>query len=560
MPVQLRASAPFAVYNLRSGRKQADAFGFIYLDKYGDDFVDLTEQGCIVPANETPLVMNLAQRCGGNGERGTPGAGTPYLNNHSFHKLPYGGKRLQVIYMGMATISSEVEAAVLPNIFTATDVTFSGGTGYVDGEIVTMALTTSTGIIAAKAQVAKQSGGVPTVVNIIDGGAYNTPLGAGATQASTTGSGTGLALTFTWQGYAAGGLVGIEPVFNNQVFTGIDSVKALYKGLKGDGQRDRKALVPTGDFFISEPIECDVAIGGVIGIRALWAYSGVPCGRVPMVVAYGYPSNLEEAFKNATAFDESLSGTISGGASSVLYQPVAVIGEPKVYGDNWMIWGHSRETGQASGTGAISSLYDVMDLDGNIGWLEKALGNVGGLGVPYSNFARGSDKYRSMIPATNPAITGRAGRMKAAAFIRPTVVYLPDPVNDFTVGDSVATVVGKQKQLIQELKAMGVRKFVTSTCDPVTTSSDGWATVGNQTSSTGSANRIAYNDQLLSGAGAPFDIVINNRSIVESSVGSDKWVVTGAANYATGDGTHCSPAIHELKRANAVVTLRAAGF
>lgn len=83
---------------------------------------------------------------------------------------------------------------------------------------------------------------------------------------------------------------------------------------------------------------------------------------------------------------------------------------------------------------------------------------------------------------------------------------------------------------------------------PRTNSTDSWATTGNQTAQTnfsplGGSVREQYN-AWLRGRPAGFSGVLDPNLASETSVDSGVWVVNGAANYATSDGTHPSQAIH----------------
>lgn len=198
-----------------------------------------------------------------------------------------------------------------------------------------------------------------------------------------------------------------------------------------------------------------------------------------------------------------------------------------------------------------------MDADGNISWFEKALSATVGVAYwPWSNMAIGGDKLAGAFPASS-TLTGRQGRLKAIALARPTAVYIGLNVNDINAAVALATVQAQEQQLIGELKGLGVKYVFTDTTDPWTSSTDSWATTANQTTTSGSANITARNAALRNGTYATYDFFIDQSPNVESSVGSGKWAVSGAANYATGDGHHASPAIITLKAATAAAKIAA---
>ena len=423
-----------------------------------------------------PKLQLIGQRCGQNGQQGTVGSGSPYLNTHSRHLLPGGADAIQIVYSGMAQLPTETPIA--PNVFTAVGVTLSGGTGYAVGEIMTYALTTSTGADAVKVMVTAVSSGVPTQWQVVSGGLYNTPLSSGAAQASTTGSGSGATATFTWQAYAVGGHVGIEPVWNSQIFAGQNAVQLVRNGLRPDGQVNWNVLVPMGDLYVSELMPIDVPVGCAIGLRADFLYNNFSLGRTPNLAAYGGPTsaNYEEANNISTWYDESYQHTISNSASKCIFQPAAILGIPKIPLPSIVAIGDSRLYGIASGTGVVSSTYDPCDGDGNLGWFEKALSATQGTCFwPWANFGRGSDKLALAMPS-NAGLTGRMARLKLLALIKPTAVYLNLSVNDFTSGTGTAAALAYEQQFVQEIRGCGVKYVFTDTTDPVATSTDTFAT------------------------------------------------------------------------------------
>lgn len=228
------------------------------------------------------------------------------------------------------------------------------------------------------------------------------------------------------------------------------------------------------------------------------------------------------------------------------------MGIPKTTGATFVAMGNSREFATASGQGSISNINDPVDVDGNVSWFEKSLSaTVGKMFAPYSNFSKGGDRYALIIPASNPALTGRQCTLRALAEIVPTAVMLLDPVNDFINGVTVATVVSQQQQLINELKGLGVKYVFTPTCDPRVTSGNSFVDLAGQTLSAASPLIAAYNDLLRKNSGPSFDFIIDFGTITESSLGSGKWPVDGTANYATSDGTHCSSVLITQKAAYA---------
>jgi len=496
-----------------------------------------------------------------NGNQGAIGATNPYLYMHQRILLPYGADAIQLVYPNFyMTLTGAGEKALPPSMFSAATVTYSGGTSYAVGDIDTFATTNTTAIAPVKVMITAVSAGVPTSVQIIDGGLYNTELAAGVSPASTSGSGTGATATFTWAAGGMGAHIGIEPVWNTQVFSGQNSVELASKGYLADGLDNWNLLVPVGDFLVTDIIAIDVPVGGAIALRVGCGYNTIQAQRLPMTSTYSptAPSaNYERAAIGSTYFEVANTGTLNTSATSYLVQPIAILGIPKIQGPSVMAFGDSRCCMTATGTNALSGNFDPLDVDGNISWFEKALSQTVGIAFwPWSNMSIGGDKLAGAFPA-NSTLAGRQGRLKAIAMAQPTAVYVGLNVNDINAAVSLATVQAQEQQLIGELKGLGVKYVFTDTTDPWTTSSDSWATAGNQTTTSGSANITARNAALRAKTWATYDFFIDQSPNTESSVGSGKWASNGTANAVTGDGHHASPALITLKAAAAAAKMAA---
>lgn len=97
-------------------------------------------------------------------------------------------------------------------------------------------------------------------------------------------------------------------------------------------------------------------------------------------------------------------------------------------------------------------------------------------------------------------------------------------------------------------------RYYCCTLGPITTSTDSWATLGNQTKFAGEAQRLSYNASLRSGslptgAWGYFEVADQ----YESSRNSGLWKVNGTANYATSDGIHPSTAIYDAILAAGII-------
>lgn len=532
----------------------------------------------------------IGQRCGISGQLLAPGGSTPYMTNHHRVLMPYGADAIQLVYAGFYEASNDFVSTAngggasgsnkvgdpyyLPSMFNANGVSYINGTGYIVGDIDTFAVTSSTGIAPVRVMVTAVSAGVPTQVQIIDGGLYNTPLAANVSPSSTTGSGTGAQVTFSWNAGGAGLHVGIETTWNSLIAAGAGTggVEAVSFGPNTayNTALNWNLLVPCGDLLISNIIPVDIPIGGAIGLRTSWGYGTPPTGRVPInaTSAPGAPSaNYEAATAAATFTDFSISGAIGTtrtGSLGIL-QPALILGIPKKQGPSIIGIGDSRLYGRDSGTDAIGS-FQPLDADGNCGWFENALSRLTGSAYfPWANFSVGGGFMWSMFLSgynglTLPNLNGRYGRLKAIGLAKPTAVYVGLNVNDLgALGGSYATLQAWEKSLISELKGLGVKYVFTDTTAPYTTSTDNFATVVNQTqNSSATPGIIARNTGLAAGTWAPYDFFIDQRSNVESSLNSGFWRVDGNAETYTGDGLHGSGLTLNNMAATAAAAIAAA--
>ncbi|MBJ7519102.1 MAG: hypothetical protein JHC84_05345 [Solirubrobacteraceae bacterium] len=139
-------------------------------------------------------------------------------------------------------------------------------------------------------------------------------------------------------------------------------------------------------------------------------------------------------------------------------------------------------------------------------------------------------------------------------------------VNDFATDPSAANLRASLATLWLELANRGLQ-VIACTITPKTTSTDSWATTGNQTKHANEATRIAVNDWLRDGAaldpatlapvatGTPGALTIgndahpvvalnDNADAVETARNSGIWKVDGTALWYTTDGTHPAAAGH----------------
>jgi hypothetical protein len=230
--------------------------------------------------------------------------------------------------------------------------------------------------------------------------------------------------------------------------------------------------------------------------------------------------------------------TPTGGVQTkAVYGPAAVIGRPigtpdiAVLGIGDSIMGAQGE--------AANDLEDNGSPGG--GFFFRGLLSVNSRVVPSGRIAVGGWTANNFVTATKSATYFKYYTHALCEFGRNDMVS--------PVSRTAAQTFADLKTIWAALKAGGIRHVEQSLIIPSTTSTDSWATTANQTPitnfQTGGTLRDALNTSITGSVGAnSLDAILDFGTSVSDTVALDKWAVTGAANYATADGTHPTAAIH----------------
>lgn len=217
------------------------------------------------------------------------------------------------------------------------------------------------------------------------------------------------------------------------------------------------------------------------------------------------------------------SGGTAGGAWT-LY-PLAVLGmssAPSVIG-----YGDSRMSGRNDAQATASTPADFGFF--GMGEIFRSIGHL----LPYTNCGCESDT----ILQFNTTHTFRANLAQYH-----THVHVQYGINDLTAGRNAATI---EAALQAAYALFPTKKISANTIPPVTTSSDSWATVANQTVSASNPDRILLNNYLR-GLPAPLWACFEVADVVENARDGGKWKGTDSVPAMlaaiTGDGTHANPA------------------
>lgn len=204
--------------------------------------------------------------------------------------------------------------------------------------------------------------------------------------------------------------------------------------------------------------------------------------------------------------DRTMGGTGSA-ASGIAFTPVAIIAQTSKVSS--FILGDSRAVG-------INCTYTGGT--GLIGEIEPSIG------------------------ATNAFINASVSGDTAAAWLKShtrrlaLVKYCSHIISQLGINDinTLGTSAANTIVTLQQIWSLFSQPVTVCTLPPVSTSTDSWATVGNQTTASSNTQRVLFNDTLRTAlpAGAYFYYEIANQ--VESATDSGKWKAPGY----TADGIH----------------------
>jgi hypothetical protein len=286
------------------------------------------------------------------------------------------------------------------------------------------------------------------------------------------------------------------------------------------------ASAPSGAQIISDPVKVAIKKGATFRLRYFYSNPGgilFDCRQGPGELMCFGTSGLTDMTMGGTPSGGSGggSGGVGGaGGSQYSYRPVAIVG--LTTRKAILAIGDSRFVGFP----ALAA--GVQDVQSDV---------FGGLGVFERSFCRG--EAGCVLAArggelASDFLAGHANRLALAAYC--DIVVGEYGLNDLFEGASQATAESR----ISAIAALFPGKPVYwTTILPDTTSTDAWATTGNQTKTLGAndAYRTGLNDDLRAGAISGLSGFIELADVVESARDSGLWVPG-----CTSDGIHANQA------------------
>lgn len=335
-----------------------------------------------------------------------------------------------------------------------------------------------------------------------------------ASDTTTAGQTKATAATYRYQIYCTASCSQLRLLFGNSVQEAVGPNDIVVKASveDTDGNRwlvyfngARTATVQPGGFVLSDPVGLSVAKGSFVWIRTYVTGATIWLGNVRQ--------NTGEGTANT---DEVDSGT---GADTLAlgygYSPYVIYGEVPANTRCYAIIGDSVARGLLAA--GASTGYDN-------GHMIRAMGTNYGKDVPHVQVAKNGETALTFSTPGNRKF--RTGLLEGC-----TDAIICHGVNDLAAG--AAALQTRITNIATSLQTAGINVWL-ATLSPVTTSSDGWTTTGNQTVGANEAARITHNTWVRTtpiGAVGYFDVA----DACESARNSGKWAVN---IVLTTDGTH----------------------
>lgn len=274
-------------------------------------------------------------------------------------------------------------------------------------------------------------------------------------------------------------------------------------------------VIPKDALFWDRPLVADAADGIV------FCGFGTNC----LAVSEGW------VFGTGTPTDLTGGGTVAGSFNrSQAYFPVVIASMTK------------QPTGLFIGDSRLAATNGdtVSDANADVGEIARGWGPTYG----YSNFGIGSSRLSQFLS-------------NSLDYLDPILPYFSHIVNQHAVNDLQNGFTAAQEVTQRELFAANAKfagkTIIGCTSAPVTSSTDSWATIANQTVSATGLKLVDFNAAVRSG-------IAGEAAYFDISDGLDptrinKWPVDGSAFYSTPDGLHESQAGAILLQSSGVIDM-----
>lgn len=331
---------------------------------------------------------------------------------------------------------------------------------------------------------------------------------------------TALQLVYAnWWVSIANNVLGAEVANGNAltVSASIEYPVGVFTAVKFSG--GSSVSIPDFTTIVSDSTSVTIPAGAKFYTRTL----DVPTTgfNIPQISSFTYPGSV--LFYNGAGADEAsyyggappaLNGTITDNQTGeTAYYPAAIIGTTSQ--PSFCLLGDSR----------VKGIYDNADSTYDIGDLARSVGPS----YAYINLGIGSDR---------PDAFFWGGALRTSLMQYCNVFLDQYGFNDFgeQSGSPAATVNAVEAYKKTLAARFNGKKYSLTTLEPSSTSSDSFATAGNQTTSSFNTNLTTYNQWArTSPEGIPYSDI---SAPVSTSLDSGKWAVNGFPKHNTPDGVH----------------------
>ena len=512
-------------------------------------------------ASGRALWQPVTNRNNTNGSQGTVSTSYPATLSRVTKTVQTNCTELRTVLMGFQMNPYEQPLignnAGVTGAFALTGAAASaGGSGYTVGDVLTFSYGTAD--LAPAVLIVSRLGtsGAVAEVRVADPGGYAAPLADAAAPATAVkrgggaSAGTAATFNFTWGEYALAANLGIEPTAN-QAGTNAQSIVKAGIGLRYDGLSPQTTLlVPDGGFLTTDAMRLPLPRGTAIAERV--STIGAPPGVQRTTMGVDYFASANTARTSPGAF----TGTLAAGTGTATMGTIT-LGRPSAAAPWFCIVGDSIDYGIIGGGGTTP---DTGDTAQNSGWIERGLQLAGGYGL--LSVTRSGDALGSWYLTQNRRYMrlGMLSKLSEVVNFGSCVFIAGLCVNDVTAGTSAANIQAMIQWLAQDLLAFNPAGLFYSTCMPgAVTSTDGFATVANQTVNSGyDGVRKSVNTWLRAGGGGLFTGqsgrtttgILDRAALVEANNGGLGVWTAGM----TTDGTHPAQATHAGVLASLVQT------
>lgn len=319
--------------------------------------------------------------------------------------------------------------------------------------------------------------------------------------------------------------------------------------------------IPVGGFVITDPVWVPIPKNQRFWVRN-WVSSpaGIPfsAGNVIDTSARAAVELCDYSTTTVTDFTVTGGGTNTPYSTGAAFYPVAVLGMSNV--PSVAAYGDSRMAGTGDTAGSLTPGFTIpgsYSLSGE-GEICRSFDVL----LPYTNIGCGTDR----VAYFNTPLAGSANSpLRSGLSQYHTHAHVEYGTNDLTAGTMTdSQVLAQLKIMWNQLAglngAAGVPlKISQSTISPVTTSTDVWATVANQTVVPSNVYRLPLNVELRA-MPSPLWAIFDVSAQVEEPTSLGKWKApTGSTNITsamTADGTHETPYAYTLIQNSGTVAVQ----